>query len=286
MAPLERLTKPSFDEVEADERTAEFEEGFMDIRPALIANLQPPEAVQLGVRALNNPAMPTELLLRLDALAGDARGDSPFPQSRLVFLRLVALVRVQLGGTLAGTSSRTLDGRNGVDSLLEHCRLVDVRSGQQDRERDALFVDNKMPLRSLFAAIRWILPGFFAPPGEGTVAASIAALVQSMRSAPPRRSRKTWCRRSQTPTACQSRRRRQQVIPEPQPICGGSISQGIPVISTNRMPVRAARSGIGGRPPLGRGSRGGSNGSIADHNSSETIGLAMSLSLQPLTRFC
>jgi hypothetical protein len=107
-----------------------------------------------------------------------------------------------------------------------------------------------------------------------------------MRSASPSRSRNTLWRRSQTPSFCQSRRRRQQVIPEPRSICGGSISQGIPVISTNRMPVSTARSGIGGRPPLGRGLRGGSNGSMAFHSSSERIGLAIKPSIVALTRFC
>jgi hypothetical protein len=76
-----------------------------------------------------------------------------------------------------------------------------------------------MALRALFAAIRWILPGFFAPPGEGTVAASMEARFQSIRSAWPSRSNRTWWRRFQTPAFCQSRRRRQQVMPLPQPIC-------------------------------------------------------------------
>jgi hypothetical protein len=107
-----------------------------------------------------------------------------------------------------------------------------------------------------------------------------------MRSASPSRSKKTLWRRSQTPAFCQSRRRRQQVIPEPQPICGGNISQGMPVMSTNRMPVRTARSGMGGRPPLGRGFCGGSKGSMALHNSSETIGLAIKPSIARLTWFC
>ena len=39
-----------------------------------------------------------------------------------------------------------------------------------------------------------------------------------------------WCRRSQTPASCQSRSRRQQVMPVPQPISWGSISQGMPTL--------------------------------------------------------
>jgi hypothetical protein len=42
--------------------------------------------------------------------------------------------------------------------------------------------------------------------------------------------------------------RRQQLMPEPQPISSGRYSQGMPVFSTNRMPLRACRWLIGLRP--------------------------------------
>ena len=258
----------------------------MDVRSPFIAHFQPLLPVQPGVRAFDDPAMATEFLLRLNSLAGDARDDASPAQRSAVLLRLIPFVRVQLVRSFPGSSSRALDRLNRVETLFEHRRLVDVGGGQQDGERDPLPVDHKMALRALFAAIRWILPGFFAPPGEATVEASIAARVQSMRSAWPSRSRKTRWRRSQTPAFCQSRSRRQQVIPDPQPISGGSISHGVPVISTKRMPVKAARSEIGGRPPLGRGGREGSRGSMTAHNSSETIGLAIHQDYQRLDRFC
>jgi hypothetical protein len=54
--------------------------------------------------------------------------------------------------------------------------------------------------------------------------------------------------------------RRQHVMPLPQPISWGSISQGMPLRRTKRMPVRAARSGTGGRPPFGLRRRFGSRG--------------------------
>jgi hypothetical protein len=130
-----------------------------------------------------------------------------------------------------------------------------------------------MALRALFAAIRWIRPGFFAPPGEGTVEASMEARLQSMRSAWPSRSSKTLWRRSQTPAFCQSRRRRQQVMPLPQPSSLGSISQGMPLRRTKRMPAKAARSDTRGRPPFGLGSSGGNNGATCCHSVSSTSAL-------------
>src|SRR6266478_978775 len=66
----------------------------------------------------------------------------------------------------------------------------------------------------------------------------------------------------QMPDSCQSRRRLQQVMPEPQPNSFGNISQGIPLRRTNRIPLRQARSGGRGRPPLSLGFGGSTRGSI------------------------
>lgn len=41
---------------------------------------------------------------------------------------------------------------------------------------------------------------------------------------------------------------REQVVSEPQPISRGSMLQGMPLRSTNRIPVTTARSGMRGRP--------------------------------------
>jgi hypothetical protein len=257
----------------------------MDVRAALITDLQPSEAIQPRMRALYDPAMTTEFLLRLNSFTGDPRRDPSFTQCRLILFRLIPLIRMQLHGALAGTSSRPLDGLDRIQGLLEHRGVIDVRSGQLDRQRNALSIDNKMPLCALFSAIRRIFPGFFAPPGEATLEESMEALLQSMRSASPNSSNKTWWRRSQTPASCQSRRRRQQVMPLPQPISRGSISQGMPVRSTKRMPVKAARSGTRGRPPLGFGLSGGNSGAIRFHSlSSRSARISRPRITQ--TRFC
>jgi hypothetical protein len=123
----------------------------------------------------------------------------------------------------------------------------------------------------------------------GTLALSTQARLQSIAPARPRRSSRTRCSFFQTPAACQSRSRRQHVMPDPQPLSCGSISQGTPLVSTNRMPVSAARCGIGGRPPFGVGRSGGNSGSIRVHNSSGTRGLAMPTRTAPpypRSQFC
>ena len=92
--------------------------------------------------------------------------------------------------------------------------------------------------------------------------------------------RRTAWSLSHTPASFQSRSRLQQLIPDPHPISAGRYSHGLPVFSTNRIPVSACRSEIGSRPigtprRLRRGSRFGSRGSISPHNLSSNTGLAM-----------
>ena len=170
---------------------------------------------------------------------------------------------------------RPLHWRDGVDHALEALAVVDVRRAEREGKGDAARVGEDVALCPRPASICRVRAGLFAPLFAGTLALSSAARLQSMALARPRRSSRTWCRRSQTPARCQSRRRRQHVIPEPQPISAGSISQGMPLLSTNKMPLSVARWEIGGRPPFGFGRSGGIRGAIRVHNSSETRGPAM-----------
>jgi hypothetical protein len=184
---------------------------------------------------------------------------------------------VQLGGPAAGPAGALANGRDGVDRGFQHPAVVDVGGRQGHGQRDAVGVDDDMALGARLAPVGRVRPGLKAPLFAGTLALSSAARLQSIALAVPNRSRRTWCSLSHTPAACQSRRRRQQVMPEPQPISRGSISHGMPLLRTNRIPVSAARSSTGGRPPLGRGGRAGSNGATAAHSSSLTRGFAMPL---------
>jgi hypothetical protein len=156
---------------------------------------------------------------------------------------VVALVSVQLLRTLARATSRAFDRLYGVHEFLEDVRIVDVGRGEDHRERDAVSVRNNVALGARFALIRRILGGFFAPLFAATLAESSEACSQSISSASPSRSKSTRCNSRHTPASCQSRRRRQQVLPDPQPISWGNISQEMALFSTKTMPVRAVRFG-------------------------------------------
>src|SRR5215211_1237683 len=258
------------------------EERFVDVIAPLVAHRQPAVAIQPRQRALHHPPVSSELLAGVDPTAGDARGYAPLPERFSAAGEVVGLVGVQLRGTLArpaGVSARLANRRNGVHRLLQHLGVVDVGGAEDYRERDAPSVRNNMALRSRFSLIRRIRAGSLAPLFAGTLAESKEALSQSIRSASPKRSKSTRWSSSHTPASCQSRRRRQHVDPDPQPISFGSISQGMPLLRTKTMPVRAARLSMRGLPPLGLGGSSGNSGSMISQSSSDTCSLLMSVSV-------
>jgi hypothetical protein len=150
---------------------------------------------------------------------------------------------------------------------------VDVGRCADYRERYSLGVDHNMALRARFSFIRGIRAGTFSPLLAATLAESTAARDQSILPASPNLSNSTWWSFSHTPACCQSLSLRQQVMPLPQPISGGSIFHCMPVLSTKMMPLNASRSGTLGRPPFGLASSGGKSDAMTSHSASDTMNL-------------
>ncbi len=127
----------------------------------------------------------------------------------------------------------------------------------------ALAAERRTASGTLFrSTTRWYLePGLPRSTGFGpvcsppflarTLSESTLARDQSMAASSPSQLRSLLVQPRQTPAACQSRSRRQQVVPLPQPSPFGNKRHGQPVRSTKTMPASAARSGTRGRPPLG-----------------------------------
>ena len=168
------------------------------------------------------------------------------------------------------------DRRHGLDQRQQLGHVVPIGSCQSHGQGDAVRVSHQMMFRAFFPAIRGVGAWLGPPKTARTEAESTTAREKSIWSA-----RRNWLSKTRwmlfhTPAFCQSRRRRQQVMPEPQPISWGRSSHAIPVLSTKRMPVRTARSSRDLRPGYrNRLVRFGSNGSMMCHSSSSRISLAM-----------
>jgi hypothetical protein len=206
----------------------------------------------------------------------DDRFDAPLAERPADFcLRVVCAIGINFRGALSSSAAGTFDRRDRVDQRHRLFAVVDVRAGVEERQRRPLAIAHNMPLRAIFAAIGGIRAGLRPPKTARTEQLSKIALSQSISSASPSSSNNKRQICSHKPASCQSRSRRQQVIPEPQPSSWGKYSHGQPVRSTNRIPVSTARSAMRGRPPFGRGCFAGNNGSIRDHNCSSSSGLAI-----------
>ena len=191
----------------------------MDVVAPLVAHLQPPVTVHPRQSSFHDPPVSSQLLAGVNAPPCYPRGYAPLPECLAASREVVSLVGMQLLGTLARASTRRLADRlYGIHGLFQDLRVVDVGRRVDHRERDASAVDHNMALRARFALIRRIGAGSLAPPGAATLAESKDARSQSIWSASPKRSKSLRCSRSHTPASFHSLRRRQQVIPEPQPI--------------------------------------------------------------------
>ena len=145
-----------------------------------------------------------------------------------------------------------------------------VRSGQFDRQGNAVTIANQVALTAPFSPICRIWPSQQPPKTARTEQLSTTARDQSIWPSRESQSSNAKWIKSQTPSCCQSRNRRQQVMPEPHPSAFGSIRQGLPLPSTKVIPARQARSVRRGRQFRGLGDGIGRRGSIKIHNASGT----------------
>ena len=249
----------------------------MNARSTFVTHGQAPESVEPRNRPLDDPPRPAQAAAMRSAALGELRGDPARDELIPVRLRIVRAVALDQLWFADRPTRASAQRRHGVDQGQQLRDVVPVGRGQRRDERNPVRVGENMMFRPGFAAIGRVRSSFFPPRSARSDELSTTARA---RSRSPRRwssANNTACRRFHTPARCQRTSRRQQVVPEPQPISRGSMFHGSPLRRTNRIPVSAARSGIGFRPAYRRlrGRRFGSSGSISAHKSSSIANLAM-----------
>lgn len=242
----------------------------MHVCVPFVANLEPSKCMKPSQGTFDEPARFTEATAMRRADFGKQGRDAAFAQTLPVRLGTVASVILNNFRFAQRTSAFSSNGRNRLDQRIKLRDVVAIRGSQDDRERDALRVDDEVVLTAELAPIRWVRAGFF--PASIARTEELSTMARAMSSWPRRRnsaSSVSWMR-CQTPASCHATSRRQHAVPEPQPISCGSRFQAMPERSTNTMPVSTARSGVGLRPAYRRlrDARFGSKGSMSDHCSS------------------
>jgi hypothetical protein len=248
----------------------------VDIVPPFIPHAQAPQLVLPRVGSLHHPTMPPQPLLRFDAGPRNARANAASAQAPTVLARRVRLVSVQFAGPMTGTTKGLLHLRHSIEQREQLVRVVDVGPCQALRQWLALGVDEKMMLAARLRSVRRVFAREGPPFEARTDEESIEARLKSTWPCCPSSLSSSRCRRSNTPTRVHCSKRLQAVIPDKPNCFVGSISQGMPVLSTKTMASKAARSSARGRPRpdfffLGTGS----SGATRSHNASGTSSRAM-----------
>lgn len=241
----------------------------MNVIAPFVSDFQSPEAVQPCQCPFHHPAVAAKSLAGLDPSARYSSRYSSALQRLSAEVEVVSLIRMYfLRPKPRSPGSSVAHWMDSFDHFFKYLGIMPVRSGDYHRQRRAIAVYRNMALRALFASIRRIrtdrlsfgtpllgfplgsLPGSscclsscavllscaaksaclsLIASGAATLAASTLTRDQSSWFAVASRSSNLTCSSFQTPASCHSRSLLQQVIPEPQPISGGSISQGMPL---------------------------------------------------------
>lgn len=215
------------------------------------------------------------------AFARQSAGDPQGAQPTTMGTATISAISLHDLGPLPRATGFAAQCWNRQHQGLQLAAVMHIGGGDLDAQRKSLGIGAKMMLAARFAAVRRVWPRLKPPKTARTWLESTTARDQSIRSATCKRRNNSRWSFSQTPACCQSRRRRQQVMPLPQPISKGRSRQAMPVLSTKRIPVSAARSEIRLRPGYFlRRVRVGSKGWITDHSESSMSGFAIPSFLQ------
>ena len=246
----------------------------MNVAATFAADAEPFELVEPADGPFDDPSRLAQPAAVCDPAMGDDGLDASLPQLRLVRPGVVRPVRLGARRSEARPSSLTLERWDGVDERKELGDVMIIRSSERDHQRDALRFGEDVVLAARPGAVGRVRSRLGPPFSARTLELSITARDQSILPAWCNSVSSAWWIFFHAPASCQSRSRRQQVTPDPQPICRGKYSHGIPVCSTKTIPVNAARSGTRGRP-VRRGFGRGKCGSISSHSASSTSTFAI-----------
>jgi len=249
----------------------------MNIVTPFIPYFQPPKLVQPGQRTFHHPAIYPQTAAMFGSPFGQYRADAYFTQGLAMWFGVITAIAVKTLEAISRTTRLSGNGRNSVDQRQQLRHIMTIGTAELYDYRQSIGISQQVMFRPQFPSIRRIGARFRPPDKARTDAESTTAREKSIWSACRSLFSRRWWILSQIPRRFQACRRRQQVIPEPQPISWGRYSQGTPVFRTKRIPVKAARCSIGGRPPFGRDDCLGSRGSMSSHNLSGRSGLAMAV---------
>ena len=257
--------------------TTENQKRFMDLWAFFIPNSKPSILVEPRNSSFNHPAINSQPTAIFGSTLCQNRFNMFLTKFLAMWLRIISAISQNTVWSATRPTRFACYRWNTLNQRQQLCNIMPIGTGHGNCQRKPVAISYQMVFRAFFAAIRGVWACFCPPKTARTEDESTTAREKSIWSAWCNLFRSVWCILSHTPAFCHSCNLLQQVIPQPQPNSFGRSSHPIPVLSTNRIPVRASLLETGFLP----GYRNlllffGSNGSMISHNLSSSIGFAMS----------
>ena len=231
---------------------------------------QSTKLMEPGEGSFDDPSVDTQATAVRGVSFGQDRLDPQRSEGLAMRLGIIGPITLKLIRPSSGTAHLAGHRRHRPYQWQQRRHIVTVGSGDDRRQRNASGIGQQVMFRSVLPAVHGIRAGLRPPKTARTEELSTRAREKSIRSACRKRLSNSRWSFFHIPCCCQSRSRRQQLTPDPQPISRGRYSHGMPVVRTYIMPVRHWRFDSGLRPGyrnrLGFGC--GRIGSIKCHNSS------------------
>src|SRR4051812_37320387 len=205
----------------------------MDVVAAFPADAQTSHAVVPGDCALDDPPDHAESGAVIRSALGDLWVDALGLELVSVCGGVVGAVGVQRAGPVAGASSLASHWRYRIDQREELGDVIDVAAGQARRQWDAAALGDHVVFGARSGAVDRARAAFGPRRAARTCELSITARDQSSLSAAFSSAKSASCSCCHTPASFHSARRRQQVMPDPNPNSWGRNSHWMPVCSTN-----------------------------------------------------
>lgn len=189
----------------------------MDVVADLPTDAQSPETMQQGKRLLDDPAVLAQPGAVFGAAPGDDRRDTHRPNLLAILVVVVGTVGIHRVRPSSRAPAATAYWRDVLDQRHELGDVVAVAAGQRRLQRDAVRFGDQVMFRASSGTVDRARSGFGPPFMARRCEPSITARDQSSTPAACSSASRFSCSRVQTPASFQSRSRRQQVMPEPNP---------------------------------------------------------------------
>src|SRR5277367_3904252 len=262
----------------AHHRAANGHERLMDVGTLVEARPQAAELMEQRQCLLHDITKDAQAAAMWRSSSRDDCADAATRQLHSVGIGIVSTITHHFLGLAQRRTRLAGNRRNRVDERNQLRHVIAIGAGEDRGKRYTARINNDVVFRPVFPAVHGAWPRFFPPCTARTDDESTITREKSSSSSARSWFNTRWWSCSQTPARRHSSRQFQSVMPQ-QPISWGKSSHGMPVLSTNKMPIRQTRSGTRGLPTPGTYGCLGRIGSTRFHSSSETNNLLIVSSL-------